>query len=105
MNYEEELEEQYNAIKKYQEKARKENYYQVDYANEITKLNLEKQQLISFLEDKIRETTPNIKANYYDEKGFRYMQYVNDSNLIMTPAHIVYQEVLDFINKGDIDGF
>ncbi len=69
----------------------------------IKNLQQEKQQLISFLEDKIKETTPNIKANYYDEDSFRKKQIINSSNVIMKPVYIVYQEVLDFVNKGGKD--
>ena len=77
----------------------KQRFFELGQKN--IKLQNEKQQLISFLEDKIRETTPNIKANYYDEDGFKKAQDINNSNIIMKPAHIVYQEVLDFVNKGD----
>ncbi len=76
-----------------------------DYDEDIFNVNIfqlyeKKQQLISFLKDKIKETTPNIKTNYYDEDGFKKAQDINSSNIIMKPAYIVYQEVLDFVNKG-----
>ena len=64
------------------------NYYQVDYANEVTKLNAEKQELISFLEDKIKEcdnATIVIPSN-------RTREIVIEKETL--------QEVLNFINKG-----
>ena len=46
------------------------NYYQVDYANEVTKLNAEKQELISFLEDKIKECdNATIVLNFINKGG------------------------------------
>ena len=72
----------------------KENYYQVDYANEVTRLNAEKQQLISFLEDRLKEyklKLLNLKYNIgttYEEIG-KYKGSLQ-----------AFQEVLDFVNKG-----
>ena len=54
------------------------DYYQVDYTNEVTRLNVEKQKLISFLEDKIKEY-----------------------KLCFPEVVKALQEVLDFVNKGD----
>ena len=62
------------------------NYYQVDYANEVTKLNAEKQQLIKFLEDKSKEVTNSIHNQALDFScGLRQGKFE------------AYQEVLDFI--------
>ena len=62
-------------------------------------LQNEKQQLIKFLKEKIEDTRPNMVVNYFED-GRRKMQKINSSNIIMEPAHIIYQEVLDFVNKG-----
>ena len=70
--------------------ARKENYYQVDYANEITRLNVEKQQLISWLEDKIKEIKKENKTN----------GLINEIYFYNITKIDVYQEVLDFVNEG-----
>lgn len=66
---------------------RNENYYQLDYANELTKLNVEKQQLISFLKDLIDETecAYDYKENDYKNSG--------KWNLL--------NEILDFVNRGE----
>ncbi len=72
--------------------SKKENYYQVDYANEVTKLNVEKQQLISFLEDKIKEYKEYIDT-YKKSK-------IGNCKLYCEAKLFVYQEVLDFVNKG-----
>lgn len=68
---------------------RENNYYQVDYANEVTKLNVEKQQLISFLKHLIGETecAYDYKENEYKNSG--------KWNLL--------NEILDFVNKGGKD--
>ena len=71
---------------------RNENYYQLDYANELTKLNVEKQQLISFLEDKIKECDNIIYKSNYDGVI---------KNAIITKS--AYQEILNFVNKGGKD--
>ena len=57
----------------------------------IKKLFNEKQQLIKFLEDKIKEHDEKIKNNNY--KG---------STIVERYEEIIkaYQEVLDFVNKG-----
>ena len=55
MDYEEELEEQYNAINKYQEKIQDEKYEISKLYYTLANLENEKQQLIKFLEDKIKE--------------------------------------------------
>ncbi len=93
----------YDLLDKLDEYQEKGNYYQVDYANEITKLNAEKQQLISFLEDKIRNYEKDIEnsKSYLEHKElFNQVQ-----NNIHTNKCIVnnLQEVLDFINKGGKD--
>ena len=80
------------AIKTSRTTTRNENYYQLDYANELTKLNAEKQQLISFLEDKIKKSKKKIKENL-DRTD--YLECLNKK--------IAYQEVLDFVNKGGKD--
>ncbi len=75
----------------------KTNYYQVDYSNEVTRLNVEKQQLISFLEDKIKECDDTIKLFLKKNDGSMF----NGIEI----AHLqdfkrIYQEVLDFVEKG-----
>ena len=69
--------------------ARNKNYYKVDYANEVTKLNVEKQQLITWLEDKIKELEEKIKGLNYNE-----IEYYDAVRID------IYQEVLDFV-RGD----
>ena len=78
------------AIKTSRTTTRNENYYQLDYANELTKLNVGKQWLISFLKDKIKEIEEKIKENL-DRTD--YLECLNKK--------IAFQEVLDFINKGE----
>ena len=69
----------------------KTNYYQVDYANEVTRLQVEKQQLISFLEDKIKEIDKTIPSDLICAASL-YADKLAKLN--------AYQEVLDFVN-GD----
>ena len=57
--------------------------------NELEKLEKEKQQLISFLEDKIKESNSNIKSYRKKALIFKYLVGKKKS----------YQEVLDFVNK------
>ena len=64
------------------------NYYQLDYANELTKLNVEKQQLISFLEDKIKEYRLNKELC----RGEMYQFHKGKEE--------VCQMVLDFVRGG-----
>ena len=59
---------------------RTEQYGRMQFVEEIDKLQCEKQQLISFLEEKIKE--------------YEKMYVDNDEPLI------VLQEVLDFVKKG-----
>ena len=151
MDYEEELEEQYSAINKYQTKMQMENndYYEPkiktirndengitlkatmplitkeemttidnnlqDIVNEfiqkvvkdkdlalsqyiVKKQNAEKQQLIKFLEDKIKERMDTIKINKVE-----HIEEI-DSALTRRLAELTaYQEVLNFVNKSDKD--
>ena len=72
----------------------KTNYYQIDYANEVTRLNVEKQQLISFLEDKI---------NNLSQMTARPIP-IGDKVVTIPEIKIeIFQEVLDFVNKGGKD--
>ena len=66
------------------------NYYQVDYANEVTKLNAEKQGLISFLKNRIKQNEKRLKQFCYEEPGYSYCEGIDD----------ILEEILDFINKG-----
>ena len=63
---------------------------------ELIKLNKqyenEKQQLIKFLEDKIKESEEKIKGLNYNE-----IEYYDEVKID------IYQEVLDFVNIGDKD--
>ena len=68
----------------------KTNYYQVDYANEEKRLNVEKQQLISFLEDKIKET----------DKLRKMHKMYSLSEERLSSKYYAFCEVLDFVNKG-----
>ena len=73
------------------------DYYQIDYVNEVTGSNIEKQQLISFLEDKIKECDDTIKLFLKKNDGSMF----NGIEI----AHLqdfkrIYQEVLDFVEKG-----
>ncbi len=73
------------------------NYYQVDYANEVTKLNAEKQELISFLKGNIKECDKDIKE--LSKNYNTYFRIVEDTKITKR----TYQEVLDFVNKGGKD--
>ncbi len=53
---------------------------------------IEKQQLINWLEDKIREIEEKIKDLNYNE-----IEYYDEVRID------IYQEVLDFVNKGGKD--
>ena len=69
--------------------ANKENYYQINYVDEITKLNVEKQQLI--LEDKIKNLSQMTA------------QFIHIGDKVTTIPEIkieILQYVLDFVNKG-----
>ena len=91
------------AIKTSRTTTRNENYYQLNYANELTKLNVEKQQLISFLEDKIKnyeESIENSKPYLEHEELFNQVQNnIHTDKCIIT----ILQEILDFVNNGDKD--
>ena len=76
---------------------RNENYYQLDYANELTKLNVEKQRLISFLEERINLCDKDIKEFSKDYNV--YFRIVEDTKTMKR----AFQEVLDFVNKGGKD--
>ena len=89
MDYEEELEAQYNAINKYQEKLQDEKYEISKLQYTLANLENEKYQLISFLEDKIKEIEEKIKDLNYNE-----IEYYDAVRID------IYQEVLDFVNKG-----
>ena len=100
MDYEEELEAQYNAINKYQEKIQDEKYEISKLEYTLAKLENEKQQLISFLEDKIKNYEESIEnSKPYLERKELFNQVQND---IHTDKCIIrnLQEVLDFVNKG-----
>ena len=67
------------------------NYYQVDYANEVTKLNAEKQELISYLELHIEHLENIIHKNKIKPYGEELHLLENSLNR--------YKEILNFINK------
>lgn len=69
----------------------KTKYYQINYANEVTKLNVEKQQLIKFLEDKIKNLSQMTA------------QFINIGDKVTSIPEIqikILQEVLNFVNRG-----
>ena len=73
------------------------NYYQLDYANELTKLNVEKQRLISFLEEKIKGYNDEIQHCREVKKEYpKVKEDIRDFYI----ERDIYQEVLDFFNKG-----
>lgn len=100
MDYEEELEAQYNAINKYQEKIQDEKYEISKLYYTLANLENEKQQLISFLEDKIKDYEEDIEnSKPYLEHKELFQQVQNDihtSKCIITNL----KDVLDFV-KGD----
>ena len=59
-----------------------------EIVNDIKYLQNEKQQLISFLEDKIKECKE------------KYGNYVYDDYSVEKATYDTYQEVLDFVKKG-----
>ena len=64
-----------------------------NYTKKYNKLNLEKQQLISFLEDKIKENQ-KIQKYLYEKENIKLVEKAKINSCIG-----VYQEVLDFVNK------
>ena len=74
----------------------KTKYYQINYANEVTKLNVEKQQLIKFLEENIRKRLDTIKFDK-EQDTIEELEKIISRQLGELNA---FQEVLDFINKG-----
>ncbi len=100
MDYEEELEAQYNAINKYQEKIQDEKYEISKLYYTLANLENEKQQLIKFLEDKIKNYEEDIEnSKPYLEHKELFQQVQND---IHTSKYIItnLKDVLDFVNKG-----
>ncbi len=69
----------------------KQNIKVVEVPN-IKKLFYGKQQLVSFLEDKIKESKKQAKK-YHKEREFDYQIYEEH-------AAEIYQEVLDFVRGG-----
>ena len=93
MDYEEELEEQYNAINKYQEKIQDEKYEISKLEYILAKLENEKQQLIKYLENKIKEIKKENKTNGLINEIYFYNETKIDT----------FQEVLDFVKESDKD--
>ena len=69
------------------------NFYKKVYIN--GEECIEKQQLISFLEDKIKECNRNLKTFEGKEQGDYSVYYYYAER-----DKKAFQEVLDFINKG-----
>ena len=65
--------------------------------NQRNKLEDEKQQLISFLEDKIKEYQ-KIQKYLYEKENIKLVEKAKINSYIG-----VYQEVLDFVDKGGKD--
>ena len=72
---------------------RTEQYGRMQFVKEIDKLQCEKQQLISWLEDKIKEYEGHKKYLYEKQNT----KLVEKSRIIGCIG--VYKEVLDFVNK------
>ena len=64
----------------------------------IDKLEKEKQELIEYLKEKIKEYTPNLRVNRCDEQGNIVAQYINPEVFIKQPVE-VYKEILNKIEK------
>ena len=104
MDYEEELEEQNIAINKYQEKIQDKKYKISKLQYTLASLENEKQQLISFLENKIKECDEIIKKAESDFQELKVTLFAskNMKDLIKQCnfSKQLFQEVLDFVNKG-----
>lgn len=64
----------------------------------IDKSEKEKQELIDYLKEKIKEYTPNLRVNRCDEQGNIVAQYINPEVFIKQPVE-VYKEILNKIEK------
>ncbi len=64
----------------------------------IDKSEKEKQELIEYLKEKIKEYTPNLRVNRCDEQGNIVAQYINPEFFIKQPVE-VYKEILNKIEK------
>ena len=63
----------------------------------IKRLFNEKQQLISFLKDNIKKLNNQIKIKEITQQGnLGLLQEIHELRIIS----LIYQEVLDFVNKG-----
>lgn len=75
------------------------SYEEYDYqVNRNIELRKEKQELIEYLKEKIKEYTPNLRVNRCDEQGNIVAQYINPEVFIKQPVE-VYKEILNKIEK------
>lgn len=77
-----------------------------EYQQEMNKVVTQQKEFIKYLEDEIKQNTPNVRWKHYNEDEFNDYDVENPSCIEMQPNDKILKEILqkykEIIEKGDV---